>query len=260
MKPLFTRPLTAAVSMAAVIGLAIVFGLSGPANAAEAKKMTDAERAGIEAVIKDYIKKHPEIVVQAIEQWRADEKRREKETQARAVKENFEAITRAPGSPVGGNPDGDVTLVEFFDYRCSYCRRVMPAMLDAVKEDGKVRIVFKEFPILSPQSRLGARAALAAARQNKYMEFHTALMSIEATITESVVVALAKSMKMDADKLVKDMKSPEVKAEIEANYALAQKLKIRGTPAFVIGTTLIPGAIDKDEIKKLIAEARANQG
>lgn len=245
------------MAIAAALAAAV---FAAPALAEEAKKMTDAERAEIERVIKEYLKKNPKVVVDALEQWRADERRRQKEEQAKAVKVNFKALTRAEGSPVGGNPDGDVTIVEFFDYRCGYCRRVMPTMLNAVKEDGNVRIVFKEFPILSPQSRIAARAALAAEKQGKYMEFHTALMNLEANITESLVVALAKSMKLDADQLAKDMNSEEVKAEIEANYALAEKLRIRGTPAFVIGETLVPGAIDKEEMQKLIAEARAKQG
>ncbi len=251
------RSLAARLLMGAAFGMGLA---ASTAALADDAKVSDAERQRIEAVIKDYLKKNPKVVVDALEQWREEQRANEKAEQAAAVMANFEALTRADGSPVGGNPDGDVTIVEFFDYRCGYCRRVMPALLESVESDGKVRVVFKEFPILSPQSRVGARAALAAGRQGKYMQFHTALMSIEADITESVVTALAKSMGLDADKLLEDMKSPEVTAEIKANYELAEKLKIRGTPAFVIGKTLVPGAISKDEIKKLIGEARAKQG
>lgn len=167
-------------------------------------------------------------------------------------------LINEPSSPVGGNPDGDVTIVEFFDYRCGYCKKVLPSIVALLERDKKLRYVFKELPILSPESELAARAALAAWQQDKrkYLEFHTALMQAQGNLSERRILRLAGNAGLDAEKIAKNMKHPKVEEELKRNIALAEQLGIRGTPAFVIGDRLIPGAVDLSMLEKTVAEAR----
>jgi protein-disulfide isomerase len=173
------------------------------------------------------------------------------------IKSRAEELVNDPTSPVGGNPDGDVTLVEFFDYNCPYCRRVAPVMAAAEAADGKLRIVYKEFPILGENSVFAALAALAAHRQGKYLPFHKALMTAKVGATPSSVLALAEKVGLDVDRLKADMKDPKLKAIVERNLALAQALRINGTPAFVVGDEIVRGAIDLETMQGYIAQARA---
>ena len=175
---------------------------------------------------------------------------------AQAIVANRQALERDPSDAVTGNPNGDVTLVEFFDYRCGYCKQVAGAVAAAVSEDGKVRLVHKQLPILGPASVLAARAAVAAQSQGKYALFHDALMAERRQLDEAGLVDLAKRVGLDGDRLRRDMMSPETEARIQKSVTLAQSLDIRGTPAFVIGGELIPGAVDAATLKGLIAKAR----
>jgi protein-disulfide isomerase len=173
-----------------------------------------------------------------------------------AIVENRSELLDDSASPVGGNPDGDVTLVEFFDYRCAYCRRVVSSMRALLDEDRELRVVFKELPVLGPDSERAARAALASRRQGGYVPFHFALMAAE-DLSPRGIRAAAEAVGLNADRLEVDMASPEVNAAIEANFALAEELGIEGTPAFVIGTKLVPGAVDRARLEQLIREARS---
>ncbi|MCH8212737.1 MAG: DsbA family protein [Proteobacteria bacterium] len=161
-----------------------------------------------------------------------------------------------PASPVGGNPDGDVTLVEFFDYQCPYCKTIFPSIQALLAEDRNLRYVFKEFPILGRASVFAARAALAARRQGKYLEFHTAVMSARGKLTETRVMRLAEKVGLDVDRLRRDMADGTVDAMIRRNLELADGLGIFSTPVFIIGDTQIPGAVEIDTLKVLIARAR----
>ena len=158
---------------------------------------------------------------------------------------------------VAGNPQGDVTVVEFFDYQCGYCKAVQADTQTLIKGDSKLRFVLKEFPILGPASVVASKAALASRGQGKYVEFHNALMAQRGQLDEAVIMRLAKSVGLDTDRLKKDMDSPDVLKVIAANQALAEKLNIRGTPAFVFGDELVPGAIKLDDMKRLTDAARA---
>jgi protein-disulfide isomerase len=159
-------------------------------------------------------------------------------------------------SPVGGNPAGDVTIVEFFDYNCSYCKRVAPTVKALIKSDPNIRVVYKEFAILGPPSVLAAKAALAAQRQGKYVPFHGALMS-SGRATDSTIAALAKNLGMDYGKLLKDMKDPAISKTLQRTYRLAGLLGINGTPAFIIGNQLVPGAISADALARMVRAERA---
>ncbi len=167
-----------------------------------------------------------------------------------------EEIFNDPASPVGGNPDGDVTLVEFFDYQCPYCKRIFPSIQALLAEDRNLRYVFKEFPILGKESVFAARAALAAQRQGKYLEFHMAVMTAKGKLTEARVMRLAKTAGLDVDRLRRDMADGTVDAMIRRNLDLADGLGIFSTPVFIIGDTQIPGAVEIDTLKTLIARAR----
>lgn len=233
--------------------------VAGPpqARAADpAPTMTGPEKEAVESIVRDYIRAHPEIVIEAIEAWREQQRLAQEEKARQVIIAERERLFRRKNDPTAGNVSGDVTVVEFFDYNCSYCKRVLEPFLKTVEQDGKTRVVFKEFPILGPDSRFAAEAALAARNQGRYFEFHRTLMAVQARVSRRVVLTVAKSVGLDVDKLQQDMKSPEVQAAIAENLELADALGIRGTPAFVIGEKLVPGAVDAATLKSLIADAR----
>ncbi|MCR9071983.1 MAG: DsbA family protein [Alphaproteobacteria bacterium] len=156
-----------------------------------------------------------------------------------------------------GNPDGDVTIVEFFDYQCGYCKTMMKPLLDLVQEDGNIRLILKEFPILGPESETAAVASLAAQRQGKYEIFHTALLGLRGRLSTEAIWQVALEAGLDIETLKKDMADPVLQQHIRKSYQLAQALEIQGTPAFTIGNQIIPGAVSKEQLAELVAEARA---
>ena len=171
------------------------------------------------------------------------------------------ALFDDPAAPVSGNPSGDVTLVEFFDYHCGPCKGALKAVMPVLDDDPGVRLVFKEFPVLGRQSIVAARAALAVNEQepSKYVEFHSALMSSRGRLTERRILRIARDVGLDAERLKADMFSPEIENALRRNYAVARALGIRGTPAFVVGERLIPGAASVETLKNSIAQARRTQ-
>lgn len=234
--------------------------LSAPALAqstSPAAAMDEGQRKAIELVVRDYLMKHPEVILEAVEAMQQREKVAEAERAQKALTANRQALVANPADPVAGNPQGDLTVVEFFDYQCGYCKQVHADTLKLLKDDGKIRFVFKEFPILSPASTVASKAALAAKAQGKYLEFHNALMTQRGQLDEETIMRLAKSVGLDTDRLKKDMESAEVQKVIAANHALAEELGVRGTPAFVFGDALVPGAIRLEDMKRLAATARS---
>jgi protein-disulfide isomerase len=230
------------------------FGQSRLANAQSNVPQDEFERR-----IRAYLLDHPEVVAEALQ--RLEE--RERAAQANAAKSVLKAradeVLRDPDSPVGGNPEGDVTLVEFFDYNCPYCRQVAPYMAKAEARDPKLRIVYKEFPILGASSTFAAKAALAAHRQGKYAAFHRALMEAKGTLTEKGVLEVAERIGLDIVRLKADMADPKIQAAIDRNLALARALNINGTPGFVVGEQIAPGALDLATMERLISEARGKK-
>ncbi len=227
---------------------------------AEHDNSASPEQRMLEQTIHEYLLDHPDVVLEVLDILRT----RQQATAAKRARANLAAhrdeLENDPASPVAGNPDGDVTLVEFFDYHCAYCKRVLGAMTAVLEEDPGLRVVYKEFPILGLDSIVAARAALASRNQDpaKYLEFHTALMSTRGRLTQLRILEIARDVGFDAERLVADMAAPEFAATIERNLALALALGINGTPTFVIGDRLIPGAVDLDTLKSLIAEARGS--
>ncbi len=187
-----------------------------------------------------------------------DEKRllRLQDQLARVIRENGEALRAHPMSPVSGNAEGDVTVVEFFDYQCGFCKRGLPTMEALLETDANVRVVWKEFPILGPVSVFAARASMAAARQGRYLPFHLALMK-EPELTEEKVLEIANRTGLEMGRLFQDMEDPAIQAYLDETRALAQQIGINGTPAFVIGGALVPGLVDAARMKDLVAAARS---
>lgn len=215
----------------------------------------DSEREAIEGIIADYILDNPEIVYRALQILQERQQAAEAERARLALEAHRHALERDPNSPVGGNPDGDVTVVEFFDYRCPYCKRVAPDVERLTAEDGKVRLVYKEWPILGPESVFAARAALAAREQDQYLALHERLMALE-QVTEASVMAAASDVGLDIPQLREDMAAPEVEAHLRQSMQLAETLGITGTPAFVIGDQVVPGAASYDTLSGLVRAVR----
>jgi protein-disulfide isomerase len=246
------RTLLATLAFAAVAGAAV----PRPVHAAE---IGPAQRQQIEAIIHEYLMKNPQVLIDAI---KAAEDKLTHDADAKssqAVKEHRQEVFDDPQTPIAGNPNGDVAIVEFFDYRCPYCKKVEPELEALLKEDPKLRLVLKEFPILGPVSMTAAHAAIAAQRQGKYDAFHDAMMTARGNITDDTVYQVARSVGLDVDKLKRDMASPEVDETVKKNMSLADTLDVHGTPAFIIGNHVVPGAIGLPELKKYVAEARNNK-
>ena len=220
-----------------------------------------AHKAEFEKIVRDYILRNPEIVAEAIQILRAKKKVAEATADKEYLASNRATLISDPASPVGGNPKGDVTIVEFFDYRCGVCKRIYPIVDELVRTDKNIRHVYKDWPILGPNSVLAARAAIATHKQGKYLSFHKVMIEAKSDFGEGTIMAIAQSVGLDAARLRKDMRSPETSAIFGKNYALAEKLKLNGTPSFVIGDTLLRGGGGRDleSLRVLVAEARAKK-
>ena len=243
--------------LAALAALALTAAVAAESRAHSGKSPDKGpDKGAIEAVVRDYLLRNPEVIGEALDLLQAKQEAEERKRAEAAIRENGEALRSNPMSPVSGNANGDVTVVEFFDYQCGYCKRALPTMEALLITDPNVRVVWKEFPILGPVSLFAARTSMAADRQGRYLRFHVALMR-EPKLTEDKVLEIAVKAGLDLERLRQDMEDPAIGAYIDETRALAQSLGIRGTPAFLIGETLIPGAIDTARMKELIATARA---
>jgi len=167
--------------------------------------------------------------------------------------------TQSPASPVSGNLNGDVSVIEFFDYRCGYCKRVASAVTQLQRDDPGVRVMYKDFPILGEASFFGARAALAAREQGKHQAFHEAMLASDNELTQEDVFVIAQRVGLDVKKLDADLQAPERQAAIDRNRALAKLLGISGTPGFVVGGEVYPGALELTNLKALVAKARTKR-
>ena len=212
----------------------------------------------IEQVIKDYIMQHPEIVQDALTALQASRDAEEAKKAEAAVKDNAAEIFGSPHQVVLGDPDGKVTLVEFFDYNCPYCKRAVADMLSLMNEDVGLRIVLKEFPVLGDGSAEAAKVAVAVRMQDpqKYLAFHQKLLGARGEANGAVALAVAKDLGLDMDRLRRDMASDEVKATIDENLKLGETIGVTGTPAYVIGSEVVTGAVGHDELAKKLTAAR----
>jgi len=223
--------------------------------AARAGSFTAAQRAEIVTILREALRSDPSILRDAVVAMQADEGTRERAVTQAALEAMRDQLVTAD-DPVAGNPKGDVTIVEFFDTRCGYCRRLEPVMARFLAKDGNVRLVYKDLPILGPASVLGSKALIAAAKQGGYEKLREALMKLPPDTTLPMIEAEAKALGLDWPRLARDMEDPAVRSQIDANLKLASALNIQGTPAMIIGGELVPGAVELDELARVVAEAR----
>ena len=239
------------LSVAASLILPILLWTPG----AHADAFTPAQRAEIVAIVRDALKQDPSILRDAIVALQADEgERTQAATRAAIAQAHGQLVT--PADPVAGDPQGDVTIVEFFDTRCPYCRRLEPVMDSFLAKDRNVRLVYKDLPILGPASVLGTKALLAAQKQDAYGKMREAVMKLPPDTTIAQLESSARALGLDWPRMARDMEDPAVQARIDANLKLAHDLGIQGTPALVIGNDLVPGAVDLPELQKMVADAR----
>lgn len=207
------------------------------------------QRQAINQMIHDYILQYPEILPEAIQILQ----KRQKEM---TLEKNHAALYQDGFSYVGGNKDGDVTLIEFFDYNCTYCKRSLENIEKLKKQDPYLRVIYKEFPILAQSSYTASKAAMAAMKQGKYQQFHIAMLQNSKKLTEKRIFEIARKVGLDEKQLVKDMTDPVLDRNIKINHGLAEAMGINGTPGFVIGNSVLSGALPYAELAKLIAKAR----
>jgi len=240
----------------AVAACAVIYAVAGgnsPAIAEDA--FTPAQKEALGPVIRDYLVKNPEVIVEALTEYQ----KKQASMEAMQFTERLSAhkgFLMDGGAPFAGNPKGDVTVVEFFDYNCGYCKKAVDDVVKLVEEDKNVKVVFHEMPILSPVSQDAARWALAAHKQGKYFEYHVALMKGGGARSVQTLESTAKDVGLDVAKMKKDADSKEVRDMVEQSVSVARDLGIRGTPAFIIGDMLAPGYLGLDAMKETVAKAR----
>ena len=242
-----------------VLALAVVltWGLSAAPVPAQGPSPTGpAWQHAVEEIVQQYIRTHPEIIEESLQALDARRQSEEKERVRKVIAARQAELLQDPNSPVSGNLKGDVTVVEFFDYRCRFCKAVAGSVTQLQKDDSRVRVVYKDFPILGEASELAAKAALASRAQGKHQAFHEALLASKNEITKDELLRIAGEVGLDAKKLDADMIDPEWQTVIDRNHALARELGITGTPGFIVGTELQPGALDLNRLKEMVARAR----
>jgi protein-disulfide isomerase len=251
--------------MIAVIRLALAAALmlSAGVMSGHAQSISDAQRGEIEKIIRDYLVSHPEVLQDAIAALEKRQASEEAEKHQAAVKDNAEALFNSSRHVTVGNPQGDVTFVEFFDYNCGYCKKAMVDMLELMKSDSKLKVVLKEFPVLGPGSVEAARVAVAVRMQDKtgkkYLDFHQKLLTGRGQADKARALAAAKEAGLDVARIERDMASDEVRQSLEESLKLAEKLGLNGTPSYVIGSNVVVGAVGHDALKEKINSARCGK-
>jgi protein-disulfide isomerase len=238
------------------LAFVILTGSLLAAPTASAASFTAEQRAEIVAILREALRSDPSILRDAVQALQADEGARRDEATRAVIAKNRDALLADPTDPVAGNPAGNVTVVEFYDTRCPYCRSMLPIMAALLKAEPEVRLVYKDLPVLGPASQLAARALLAAQRQGGYLRLQEALMQAAAPLTPEGIRAEAKRQGLDGDRLLHDMDDAATSARLEANAKLARDLNVEGTPAIIVGGKLVPGAMGLPALRAAVAEAR----
>ena len=202
-----------------------------------------------EELIENWIEKNPDKIRYALEMLKAREEKEEKE-------KNFLLLSDNSLDPFFGNPNANITIYEFFDYNCGYCKSVLPTLLNVVKKDKNIKLIFKEFPILSETSLEAALYALAAHKQNLYFEFHTRIMEYRGRLNNDIFIKVANDIGLNIERLKNDLDDKNIRMAIEKNRLIAKGFNINGTPTLIIGDKIIPGAINEQQLNELIKEIR----
>jgi protein-disulfide isomerase len=230
---------------------------------APAQTISDAQRGQIERIIRDYLVNNPEVLQEAIAELEKRQAKAEAEKHKTAVKDNADALFNSPRHVVVGNPKGDVTFVEFFDYNCGYCKRALDDMSALMKADPNLKVVLKEFPVLGPGSQDAARVGVAVRMQDKtgkkYLEFHQKLLTGRGQVDKARAMAAAREVGLDVARIERDINSDEVRASIEESFKLAEKLGLNGTPSYVIGNDVVVGAVGVAALREKINNARCGK-
>jgi protein-disulfide isomerase len=251
----YPRPLTAAL-----FALLLAVPAAAPARA---QSFNESQRGEIERIVREYLLSHPELLQDVMNELDKRQAQAEAEKHRASVKEHSAAIFSSPRQVTLGNPQGDVTIVEFFDYNCGYCKRAMADMLDLLKNDAKLKFVLKEFPVLGEGSVQAAQVAAAVRMQDKtgkkYLEFHQKLLGSRGQVDKARALAVAKEIGLDMARIEKDMASDEAKATIEENLKLADALGLNGTPSYVVGADVVVGAVGLNALKEKVNSARCGK-
>lgn len=244
----------------ALLGLSLI---AGPAQALDLNAMSDAERAEFGAQVREYLLENPEVILEAINILEQRNAAAEAAADKDLVAANVDELFNDGYSWVGGNPDGDITLVEFMDYRCGYCRRAVPEVTQLLEADGNIRLVIKEFPILGDASVLSSRFAVATkhvAGDDAYKQVHDALLEFTGEPSEVTLRRISDGLGLDSDAIIAAMDSDQVTDEITRTRALAQRMQISGTPSFVLGTEMLRGFLPADQMQQIADGVRADRG
>lgn len=239
--------------------LAAFLAGAAPAAAFDVTAMTEAERDAFGAAVRDYLVENPAVLREMVAALEAEEATAQAEADERIIAENADALFRNPDDWVGGNPDGAITLVEFLDYRCGYCKRAHPEVAALVEANDDIRLVVKEFPILGPQSTLASRFALAVkdvAGDDAYARVSDALMESDAPVSEPALKRLARDQGLDMGQVEAAMDSPAIDAHLNDTLELARALQIQGTPSFVLEDRMLRGYVPLPEMQAIIDDAR----
>ncbi len=234
-------------------------GLLAFVPAANAQSLSEAQKNEVRGLVREYILQNPEIIQEAMTELERKQGEAERTARVKALESLSGALSESPRAIVVGNPAGDVTLVEFFDYNCSYCKKAMGDVKTLIKNDPKLRVVIRDFPVLGPDSVEASMAAVAAKKQitgEKYWEFHEKLLESRGRVGKERVFAVAKEMGADVAKLQKDMDAAETRATVEETMRFADALHLQGTPAFIVGKEIIFGAVGMEPLKTAIAATR----
>lgn len=234
-----------------VAAAVVVAGLGGAVLAAgTGTAIAGTDKAAIEAIVRDYILNHPEIIPEAMTRLQNREVSQLLESNRKEVETPF-------AGAVAGNPKGDVSVVVFFDYACPYCRQGHADVKKMAAEDGNVRVIYRDFPVLSPASDEAAMASLSAAQQGRYGAFHNAMFEQPGKVSHERTVAMVRVAGLNEGRTASDLAAPALKAEIKKNLELGRALGLTGTPSYIIGNRILSGAVGYDKLKEAVAEARA---
>ena len=227
------------------------------APAVQAEEFTDAQRAEMQKMFEEYLLENGETILNSVNNYQAEQEKKARAESEEKAKEFLSQVDNK-NLPMTGNPEGDITIVEFFDYNCGYCRKALEELQTVLKKDDKVKVLFMEMPILGPSSLEIAKWPLASHKQGKYFEYHTAIFDHNGQKDEAALEKIAKDVGLDIKQLKKDKDSAEIDAQIKDQVAQAQALNIRGTPGFIINGQLYPGYMPAAQIKTIIEEARSS--
>jgi protein-disulfide isomerase len=258
----FTKLITAGALVSSLLSSAV---MADNVNTS----MSDTQKKEVEKVVHDYLINNPEVLIEASQALQQKQQQNMQQQAQSAISENAAQLFQGTITTIG-NPKGNVTLVEFFDYQCIHCKKMSPVIADLIKKDSGLRVVYKEFPIFGKSSELASKAALAAGMQGKYMVMHEALFNMDKHLDEAMVLDAAKKLGLNMLKLKKDMNSKEVTDMLDANKQLGEKLHLMGTPAFIVASTpngqfktgsepsFVPGAASEESLQEMIKKAAGN--